>query len=54
VKMFIFDLADQEGLYRIISFTGVGVLFLVVGYFAPVPVKVVPAANADQNSVDRI
>lgn len=39
VKLFAVELADRGGLYRIVSFIGVGVLLLVVGYFAPVPVK---------------
>ncbi|MET3118720.1 putative membrane protein [Undibacterium sp. GrIS 1.8] len=39
LKLFIVELADRGGLYRIVSFIGVGVLLLVVGYFAPVPVK---------------
>lgn len=38
-KLFLIELADRGGLYRIISFMGVGIAFLVVGYFAPVPVK---------------
>jgi uncharacterized membrane protein len=39
VKLFVIELAEHGGLYRIVSFIGVGVLLLVVGYFAPVPVK---------------
>lgn len=39
VKLFLIELADRGGLYRIVSFIGVGILLLVVGYFAPVPVK---------------
>ncbi len=39
VKLFLFELAGRGGLYRIVSFIGVGVLLLIVGYFAPVPVK---------------
>jgi uncharacterized membrane protein len=37
VKLFFVELADSGGLYRIVSFMGVGVLLLLVGYFAPVP-----------------
>lgn len=37
VKLFFVELADQGGLFRIVSFVGVGLLLLVVGYFAPVP-----------------
>ncbi len=36
-KLFFLELADHGGLYRIISFIVVGLLLLVVGYFAPVP-----------------
>ncbi len=39
LKLFAIDLSDREGLYRIVSFIGVGVLLLLVGYFAPVPAK---------------
>lgn len=37
VKLFCVDLADIGTVARIISFIGVGVLLLVVGYFAPLP-----------------
>ena len=37
LKLFTVDLADHGGLYRVISFMGVGVLILLVGYFAPIP-----------------
>jgi uncharacterized membrane protein len=36
-KLFLVELSDTGGLFRIVSFVGVGVLLLVVGYFAPVP-----------------
>jgi uncharacterized membrane protein len=39
VKLFVIELADRGGLYRIVSFIGVGTAFLIVGYFAPVPTK---------------
>ena len=45
IKLFLFELAGRGGLYRIVSFIGVGVLLLIVGYFAPVPV------NRDSDSV---
>lgn len=45
-KLFLIELADRGGLYRIISFIGVGIAFLVVGYFAPVPVKKIGATAA--------
>lgn len=37
VKLFIVDLSKISGIERIVSFLGVGVLLLVIGYFAPVP-----------------
>ena len=37
VKLFIIDLSKISGIERIVSFLGVGVLLLVIGYFAPVP-----------------
>ncbi len=45
VKLFVIELADRGGLYRIVSFIGVGVLLLVVGYFAPVPAPVTTARS---------
>ncbi|WP_297845899.1 DUF2339 domain-containing protein [Pseudomonas sp.] len=38
-KLFFVELSDRGGLERIISFIGVGVLLLVVGYFSPLPPK---------------
>jgi uncharacterized membrane protein len=37
VKLFLVDLGNAGTLGRIVSFLGVGVLLLIVGYFAPVP-----------------
>jgi uncharacterized membrane protein len=42
VKLFFVDLSGQGTIERIVSFVGVGVLILVIGYLAPVP----PAAGA--------
>ena len=36
-QLFFVELGNRGGLERIISFIGVGVLLLVVGYFAPLP-----------------
>jgi uncharacterized membrane protein len=36
-KLFLVDLSHVGGIARIVSFIGVGVLLLVIGYFAPVP-----------------
>ncbi len=41
-KLFLVELTNTGGLPRIISFIGVGVLLLVIGYFAPLPPR--PAA----------
>jgi uncharacterized membrane protein len=39
-KLFVVDLGNTGTLARVVSFLGVGVLLLVVGYFAPVPPRV--------------
>jgi uncharacterized membrane protein len=36
-KLFFVDLSQVGGVERIVSFMGVGVLLLIVGYIAPVP-----------------
>lgn len=38
-KLFLIDLSAIGGVERIVSFIGVGLLMLVVGYFSPVPPK---------------
>jgi uncharacterized membrane protein len=43
-KLFLVELADRGSLYRIVSFIVVGVLLLVVGYFAPIP----PGSKSDK------
>jgi uncharacterized membrane protein len=43
-KLFFVELSNRGGLARIVSFIGVGVLLLVVGYFAPLPPKRAEAA----------
>ncbi|MCZ6642792.1 MAG: DUF2339 domain-containing protein [Gammaproteobacteria bacterium] len=37
LKLFVLDLANLETVARIVSFITVGVLMLVIGYFAPIP-----------------
>ncbi len=37
IKLFVLDLASVGGVERIVLFIAVGVLMLVIGYFAPVP-----------------
>lgn len=39
-KLFLVDLANSGTVERVVSFLGVGVLLLVVGYFSPVPPRV--------------
>ena len=46
LKLFVIDLGNSGTLARIISFLGVGIMLLVVGYFAPVPPKQ-PKATED-------
>ncbi|CBL44730.1 Hypothetical protein HDN1F_11470 [gamma proteobacterium HdN1] len=47
-KLFFVELGNRGGLERIVSFMGVGVLLLIVGYFAPLPPrqKLPPEDNA--------
>ncbi|MGE8153775.1 DUF2339 domain-containing protein [Pseudomonas vancouverensis] len=48
-KLFFVELSNRGGLARIVSFIGVGVLLLVVGYFAPLPPKRIEAvADVDE------
>jgi uncharacterized membrane protein len=42
VKLLLIDLAQSGTLERIFSFTGVGVLMLLIGYFAPYPKQETP------------
>jgi uncharacterized membrane protein len=37
LKLFVVDLANTGTIERIVSFVGVGLLFLAIGYFSPVP-----------------
>ncbi len=39
VKLFLVDLGNTGTVARIVSFIGVGVLLLVIGYFAPLPAR---------------
>jgi len=36
-KLFLLDLANSGTVARIVSFLGVGVLLMIIGYVAPVP-----------------
>jgi len=48
-KLFFVELSNRGGLERIVSFIGVGILLLVVGYFAPLPPK---NPTRSQSSID--
>ena len=48
LKLFAIDLSAQDTIERIVSFTGVGLLLLFVGYFSPIPPKHDAAAEASQ------
>lgn len=37
LKLFLIDLSARETIERIVSFTGVGLLLMLVGYFSPLP-----------------
>ena len=47
-KLFLVDLGNTATLARVVSFLGVGLLLLVVGYFAPVPPRAEPDASVAQ------
>ncbi|SFW23267.1 Uncharacterized membrane protein [Pseudomonas sp. NFACC19-2] len=47
-KLFFVELGNRGGLERIVSFIGVGVLLLVVGYFAPLPPRKAEKSAADE------
>ncbi len=40
LKLFVIDLSARETIERIVSFTGVGMLLMLVGYFSPLPPKI--------------
>jgi uncharacterized membrane protein len=46
IKLFVVELDNAGTVGRVVSFLGVGVLLLIVGYFAPVPPRSEPAAAA--------
>ena len=45
MKLLLVDLAASETVTRIVSFIGVGVLMLVIGYVAPLPATGRPDAG---------
>ena len=50
-KLFLVELADRDGLSRVVSFLVVGGLMLAVGYFAPIPPRRKDADPADPDVV---
>ncbi|MBL0949842.1 MAG: DUF2339 domain-containing protein, partial [Pseudomonas sp.] len=50
-KLFFIELGNRGGLERIVSFIGVGVLLLVVGYFAPLPPRKTDEPPANKESL---
>ncbi len=50
-KLFFIELGNRGGLERIVSFIGVGVLLLVVGYFAPLPPRKTDEAPVNEESL---
>jgi uncharacterized membrane protein len=38
-KLFLVDQSNIDGIERIVSFIGVGVLMAVIGWFSPLPPK---------------
>ncbi len=48
IKLFLFDLRNQDTVGRVVSFIAVGILLLIVGYLAPVP----PAESAAEPQED--
>ncbi len=54
-KLFFVELSNRGGLARIVSFIGVGILLLVVGYFAPLPPKrAEAAADAERSQTEGV
>ena len=50
VKLFLFDLSRVTGVERIVSFIGIGVLLLLIGYLSPLPPKAKATAEANAES----
>ena len=51
VKLFLFDLSRVTGVERIVSFIGIGVLLLLIGYLSPLPPKPKTSAGAETGEV---
>ncbi|MES2932558.1 MAG: DUF2339 domain-containing protein [Pseudomonadota bacterium] len=50
-KLFVVDLSNVGGIERIVSFVGVGLLMVAIGYLAPYPAEVKKPAAADDEPV---
>ncbi|MGX9733965.1 DUF2339 domain-containing protein [Janthinobacterium aestuarii] len=48
VKLFLIDLSNVGGIERIVSFVGVGLLMVLIGYLAPFPKAAAPASAEPQ------
>jgi len=46
VKLFLVDFSASDTFERIVSFTGVGLLLVLVGYLSPIPPKAIPSSGA--------
>jgi uncharacterized membrane protein len=51
IKLFLFDLSRVTGVERIVSFIGIGVLLLLIGYLSPLPPKPKTSAEAETGEV---
>ena len=54
IKLFLVDLGNTGTVERIISFIGIGLLLLVVGYFAPAPPRQVQDTDSPEDQEDGI
>ena len=50
VKLFLVDFSQLSGIERIVSFLGVGVLMVLMGYFVPLPPRADGASAREQAS----
>ena len=48
VKLFLFDLSHVQGIERIVSFIGIGLMLLLIGYFSPLPPKATHSMEANR------
>ena len=51
IKLFLFDLSRVTGVERIVSFIGIGVLLLLIGYLSPLPPKGKTPGDAEAKEV---